>query len=112
MKSIEDESDLNLQYKTLDYIPSYCMPQAIIANPVDEDSKQEDLGPEASNVSLINNLWYIPKQENTDHFSYEDPLHMNVEKLAFTSGKKLWQLKHWKWVKKSLRKDKKGYIGS
>jgi len=31
----------------------------------------------------------MPKPDE-DHFKYEDPEDMNYEKLAFTSGKKLW----------------------
>lgn len=39
--------------------------------------------------SLLQNINYLPKQEE-DHYEYEDPENMNVEKLAFLSGKKLW----------------------
>jgi len=51
LKSIDDEADLDFQFKHLEYIPSYCIPQAIIKNPF-EDSK-ESMGPSASNITLI-----------------------------------------------------------
>lgn len=45
-------------------------------------------------------------------FAYEDPTLTNVEALEPTSGRKAWMLKHGKRIKKALKADKRGYIGS
>lgn len=87
LKSISDEASLNLAFRHLDFILDYCMPKAIIAD--EDDGSKAEYAPTSSNISLIQNIRFPPKRE-VDHFAYEDPLNMNVEKLAFTSGKKLW----------------------
>lgn len=98
LKSIEDEADIDYQFKHLEFIPSYAMPLAVIKNNA-EESKIANT-PNYMH-SLLQNINYLPKQEE-DHFEYEDPENMNVEKLAFLSGKKLWQLKHKKRIRKGL----------
>lgn len=45
-------------------------------------------------------------------FAFEDPTLTAVEALEPTSGRKAWMLKHGKRIKKKLKADKRGYIGS
>lgn len=52
LKSIEDEADLDYQFKHLEFIPSYCMPLAIIKG---EESKEQQ------NSTLMQNIKFIPK---------------------------------------------------
>mmetsp|Transcript_19401 Transcript_19401/g.29796 ORF Transcript_19401/g.29796 Transcript_19401/m.29796 type:complete len:83 (-) Transcript_19401:9-257(-) len=47
-----------------------------------------------------------------DPFAFEDPSVMSHEQLAPTSGRKQWMIRHGKRIKKKLKADKKGYIGS
>lgn len=105
-------------------IPEYCMPKAIIVNAAemvgDTENKRVKMSDDqyllpTSNITLIKNVHCppVPLTEKKDYkYAYEDPKILNAEKLAFTSGRKIWKLKHKKRVKKGLRKDKKGYIGS
>ena len=65
-----------------------------------------------SRLQLVKNLMSGPKPPGTYKYAYEDPLIMNHEKLRFTSGRKLWKVKHKKRVKKMIRKDKTGFIGA
>jgi len=121
-KSIAEEVEKNSLSKHLAVIPEYCMPQAIIINPAEIESGNKRIKVTddqymlpTSNISLIKNVHCppVPLSEKKDYkFAYEDPKILNAEKLAFTSGRKIWKLKHKKRVKKGLRKDKKGYIGS
>jgi len=46
------------------------------------------------------------------HFAYEHPTLMNYEALEPTSGRKSWMLRHGKRIKKKLKADKRGFIGS
>ena len=45
-------------------------------------------------------------------FAYEHPTLMDVEALEPTSGRKAWMMRHGKRIKKVLKKDKTGYVGS
>ena len=45
-------------------------------------------------------------------YAYEHPEIMNYEALQPTSGRKKWMIKHGKRIKKKLKADKRGYIGS
>ena len=45
-------------------------------------------------------------------FAYEHPSLMNPEALEPTSGRKAWMIRHGKRIKKVLKADKRGYIGS
>lgn len=45
-------------------------------------------------------------------FAYEHPTLINYEALEPTSGRKKWMIKHGKRIKKKLKADKRGYIGS
>ena len=46
------------------------------------------------------------------NFAYEHPTLMNHEALEPTSGRKAWMIKHGKRIKKKLKADKRGFIGS
>ena len=45
-------------------------------------------------------------------FAYEDPTLTDFQALEPTSGRKAWMLKHGKRIKKALKPDKRGYVGS
>ena len=45
-------------------------------------------------------------------FAYEHPSLMDHEALEPTSGRKKWMIRHGKRIKKGIKKDKTGYIGS
>ena len=52
------------------------------------------------------------REDNTNAFAYEHPDILNYEALEPTSGRKKWMIKHGKRIKKKLKADKRGYIGS
>lgn len=52
------------------------------------------------------------EEEAAVAFAYEHPTLMSAESLQPTSGRKKWMLKHGKRIKKPLKADKRGYIGS
>jgi hypothetical protein len=45
-------------------------------------------------------------------FAYEHPSLMDHEALEPTSGRKAWMIRHGKRIKKGIKKDKTGYMGS
>ena len=49
---------------------------------------------------------------DSDPFAYEHPSIVSYEQLEPTSGRKAWMIKHGKRIKKKLKADKRGYIGS
>ena len=49
---------------------------------------------------------------NSNAFSFEDPLTMDVNALEPTSGRKLWKLKHGKRIKKPMKAEKSGFRGA
>lgn len=51
-------------------------------------------------------------EEQADAFHYEHPDYTDAEQLQPTSGRKKWALRHNKAIKKKLKADKTGYIGS
>ena len=51
-------------------------------------------------------------QDAQTRFAYEHPALTDHEALEPTSGRKAWMLRHGKRIKKVLKKDKRGYIGS
>ena len=50
--------------------------------------------------------------ETEKEYAYEHPEIMNYEALQPTSGRKKWMIKHGKRIKKKLKADSRGYIGS
>jgi len=46
------------------------------------------------------------------NFAFEHPTLTNYEALEPTSGRKAWMIKHGKRIKKKLKADKRGFIGS
>jgi hypothetical protein len=52
------------------------------------------------------------EQEAAQTFAYEHPSLVSYEALEPTSGRKAWMIRHGKRIKKKLKADNKGYIGS
>ena len=69
-------------------------------------------------ASIIQNMVGFPSaverynDSNSNTFSYEDPLTMDVNALEPTSGRKLWKLKHGKRIKKPMKAEKSGFRGA
>lgn len=67
---------------------------------------------------MIQNLVGYPaaieryKAGPSDDFTREDPALIDSQALEPTSGRKLWKLRHNKSIRKPLKADKKGFIGS
>jgi len=66
-----------------------------------------------SDLLFVQKLINLPKPKVSKiTLKFEDPKLLDPDKLEFTSGRKLWKLKHKKRVKKGIKKAKDGYIGS
>jgi hypothetical protein len=53
-----------------------------------------------------------PADATAQAFAYEHPTLTNYQALEPTSGRKAWMMKHGKRIKKKLKADSTGYIGS
>lgn len=118
--SIESEYKYRHMHKNLDYIPSYLYPKSIVRNQIEMeiDGVKNNQNPITvqgltSDLQFVQNLNNIPQpRETIRSLAYEEPLNIDPEKLEYTSGRKLWKLKHKKRVQKKIRKAKDGYMGS
>lgn len=118
--SIESEYKYRHMHKNLDYIPSYLYPKSIVRNQIEMEidgvkNKQNPITVQGltSDLQFVQNLNNIPQpRETIRSLAYEEPLNIDPEKLEYTSGRKLWKLKHKKRVQKKIRKAKDGYMGS
>lgn len=68
---------------------------------------------------FVQNLFDYPaaveryhNKDTSASFIHEDPTVTSMEALEATSGRKNWKLRHHKRVKKILKPDRKGFIGS
>jgi len=52
------------------------------------------------------------KNRDTAGWAYENPRITDAGALEPTSGRKLWKLRHNKRIRKPVKKDKTGFIGS
>ena len=128
-------------FRNLDVMPSYIIPEAMIAV-TDEQMQTCTLGCENvmhlstafnggsfgsrschlvdldSTSGIVQNLVGFPasviryKTQTTAEFPSEDPTLKDYNALEPTSGRKIWKLRHGKKIRKVLKEDKTGYIGS
>lgn len=118
--SLETDYKYRHMNKNLDYLPDYCLPKAIVKSEIEQelDEKQgENTTPHvqglAHDLLFVQNLFNLPKRKETKPLlAFERPDKVEPDKLEFTSGRKLWKLKHKKRVKKKTLKAKDGYSGS
>ena len=47
-----------------------------------------------------------------DNFAREDPSMLDYQSLEPTSGRKIWKIRHNKRIRKPLKADKSGFIGT
>ena len=62
--------------------------------------------------AAVNNTTDDALDNGESRFAYEHPSLTDHEALEPTSGRKKWMMRHGKRIKKGLKKDKTGYIGS
>lgn len=118
--SIESEYYFRHLHKNLDFLPSYLYPKTIVKNQIEMElegleNKQSQVSVQGltSDLMFVQNLNNIPRPKETFRsLAYEEPMNIDPERLEFTSGRKLWKLKHKKRVQKKIHKAKDGYIGS
>ncbi|CAI2360978.1 unnamed protein product [Moneuplotes crassus] len=119
--SVESEYKFRFLNQNLDFVPDYLLPKHILASAIEKKiaGGKENLASADHITGLTNDLIFvqrlnsIPKPKVSKMtLKYEDPKLLAPEKLEFTSGRKLWKLKHKKRVRKAIKKAKDGYIGS
>jgi len=120
--SLSSEYKYRFLNSNLDYVPDYCFPKSILVSAIDkkidgQEGVQLDVAEQI--VGLTNDLIIVKKLNNlpkkrgaTRAFNYEEPDMIDPERLAFTSGRNLWKLKHKKRIRKGIKKAKDGYMGS
>ena len=115
--SIESDYSYRYMHKNLDYLPNYLYPKSIIKSQIEMeidgvDNKQNSSSIQGltSDLLFVQNLNNIPRPKETfKSLPYEDPSNIDPERLQYTSGRKLWKLKHKKRIQKKIRKGKDGY---
>lgn len=119
--SVESEYKFRFLNQNLDFVPDYLLPKNILISAIEKKISGDLQGQDdaehvtglTSDLVFVQRLNAIPKPKQSHiNLKYEDPKLLDADKLEFTSGRKLWKLKHKKRVKKGIRKAKDGYMGS